>query len=668
MSLSKTLKDKITLQSSLEYEHALKYRQKREADWRTIDDLYYGKRKKSLIARAQVHVPKMQGTIETFISKVDDDIYIHFEGQEEGDRPKALRLNALIRRDMNIGDWDLKDIVAKKEAALYGRTQFKKYSTNVNGFTDHLDVVDCLDFLIDPLAGGLTPIENAYYLGQDNIIRSKAELLHEKNNGVYDKQVVNELAKPILNDAGADNRYHSKEHYRQSLNLSQAVLVSDDSIRLVEWYTTYGGKRYYCLFDPQAKKAIRCEKLVDVFGNDEWPFATWAPFPRLTEYWTPGLGELIKEPNIVQNILLGQMLDNTAYRNYGMKAYDTGKIVNPAELIPRPMGKIAVNGNPNEAIKDITFPDITPSLQMYNSLENIYDKETGVSPQAKGMPNSKRMSATEFAGLLDEVADRFSTSNKTYKHALRRLAKLYKDGVEENMTSAQRVRILGARGFEWQKVTNEDVTADFDVLVSTGAQDEANKGIERDRFQAYIKGARENQRLNQRFLDEKEARIMGFEEDEIQRLMNPEIEGDWEILAEAAQENEELLTKQVPPNRSANAGHIQKHLDFMRDTSDLSPEQVARIMSHARAEIEPAIRNEELRASKFIQEKQRLEDKQELGQAPKLPAASPAIPGQAPSIPVMPGMTPTMPPAPSYPEQVRFDAIRNAPPAAAIGP
>lgn len=660
--MTETKKKALLAQASAEYEHALKYRQKRETEWRIIDDLYFGKKKKSLVTRANIHVPVMQGTIETFISKIDQNLYIHYEGTEEGDRPKAVKKNALLKRDMNIGDWDLKDIIGKKEAALYGRTQFKKYSTNENGFTDYFEVVDCLDFLIDPLAGGLTPIENALYLGQDNIIRSKWDL---KNAKFYDQTVVNNLAAPISNDQGADNRYHSKQYQRAALNLSEAVLVSQDSIRLCEWYTTFEGKRYYLLFDPHAQQAVRCELLEDIFESNEFPFASWAPFPKLTEYWTPGLGELIKEPNIIQNILLSQMLDNTAYRNYGMKAYDVNKIKNPAELIPRPMGKIAVDGNPNEAIKDITFPDITMALQAYNAVGNIFDKETGITQQAKGMPNSKRMSATEFAGLLDEVADRFTTSNKVYKHCLRRIAQLYSYGLEENMTKDRRVRILGAKGYEWQKVSPEDIKGDFDIQISTGVEDEANKGLQRDRFMEYMKTARTNTRLNQAFLDEKEARVMGFEEDEVQRLLNPEMEGDWEILAEAAQENEILLKKDADANRGATAGHIQKHLDFARDTQTLTPEQVTRIVSHARAEVEYAIRNETMRAKKFIEDKKLQEQKQPAPQPqqPQSPVPVTLTPPNPSSSPI-----PNMPAAPSPQEQVRFNAIRNAPPAAMMRP
>jgi hypothetical protein len=290
----------IVLQCRDEYDHALKYRQKRETDWEVIEDLYYGKKKKSLVTRANVHIPKMQGTIETFVSKIDNEPIIHYEAVEEGDKPKEVRMNALIRRDMSIGGWNLKDVIGKKEGALYGRTIFKKYSTSVNGFTDCLEVVDVLDFLIDPLAGGLTPMETARYMGQDNIVRTIWDL----EDDIYDKDTVKDMATRLQSDRSVDNQYASLTRRRQALGLSDAVLVSDDSVKLVEWYTTYKGERVYCFFSPEFMRAVRCVPLTDLFESDLWPFATWAPFARLSEFWTPGIGELIKEPNIVQNIIL----------------------------------------------------------------------------------------------------------------------------------------------------------------------------------------------------------------------------------------------------------------------------------------------------------------------------------------------------------------------------
>lgn len=607
-------KQEIIAQSIREYNHDLRYRQRREHDWLTIDDLYYGKKKKSLVTRANIHVPKMQGTIETYISKIDDEPFIMFDAMEEGDTPKAERLNALIRRDMSTGDWALKDVLGKKQGALYGRAIYKKWSTNEDGFTDFFDVVDVLDFLIDPMAGGLTPIENARHMGHDNIVRSKFDL---SDASIYDQEAVERIATKLLSDPQVDNSFASTQKRRQALGLSNAVMVNDDSIKLVEWYTIFEGVWYYNLMSVKAQDSVRLVPLSEVFPSEERPFSTWAPYPRVSEFWTPGVGELVKEPNIVQNVILSQILDNNAYRNYGMKVYDATKVENPDDLTPKPMGKIPVSGKPQDIVMQLQFPTLENAVATYGLVERIYDKETGINENAKGQPNSKRMSATEFAGILDQTADRFFAANKTYRHALRRIALLYKLGVEHNLTKAKRVRILGAqKGVEWVSVSQDDAKAELDIIISTAATDEQNKNLQRDRFDNYVTRNRKNARLNQRFLDEKEALIFGFEPHEIDRLLNPQIEAGWELLAEAAQENEQMLEKDVEANRNATSGHIEKHLVFLKTVQNLSPEVIRRVLKHSQEEVPHAIKNENLNAEKMIREKmgERITELSEVGE------------------------------------------------------
>jgi hypothetical protein len=648
MTLSKTKREQLLKQVCNEYDHALKYRQKRETKWSEVDDLYFGKKKKSLVSRANIHIPKLYGTIETFISKVDDPPYIYFEAMEEGDRPKAPKLNALLRYFSNKESWELKDILSKKQAALYGRTIYKKYSTSEEGFSDYLDVVDVLDFLIDPMAGGVTPIKSANYLGQDNIIRSKYQL----QDDIYDSAAVKRLAKKLNSDSDADSSQSPHQQRRASLDLSEAVLTSQDSIRLTEWYTHFEGEKVYVLFSRDFMEAVRTLPLTDLIGADEFPFSAWGVFPNLSEFWTPGLGELMMETNKVQNIIVSQILDNNAYRNYGMKAVDVTKIPKKAQLTPRPGGVISVNGNPNEAIKDITFPDLSNALATYRMLDGIFDAEVGVTSQAKGTPNSKRMSATEFAGLLDQTADRLFTANKTYSNCLKRIAYLFLLGVEQNLSRNKRVRILGATGYEWKEVSAKDAKGNFDILISTGVSDEQNRNMERDRFREYLDRARQNERLNQKFLDEKEAQVAGMDQSEIQRLLNPEMEGNWEIIAEAAAENEEMLSKKVEPNRGSTSGHVQKHLDYVVNT-DLPEKIRARILKHAQEEVNFVLKNADYNAKKMVtaMAAQQQPAPQVLQSQPQ-PQAQ--LSGPRPA-------TPNFQPATSMPEQVRQSAIANAP-------
>jgi hypothetical protein len=96
---------------------------------------------------------------------------------------------------------------------------------------------------------------------------------------------------------------------------------------------------------------------------------------------------------------------------------------------------------------------------------------------------------------------------------------------------------------------------------------------------------------------------MGFTDDEVARLLNPEMEGDWESLAFAAAENEDMLHKDVEPNNAATAGHIQKHLDFAKKTNGLKAHIVDRILKHGQAEVLIAAENEIRRAKDEVEKK-----------------------------------------------------------------
>lgn len=616
-------------QADEEYRHALKYREKREESWQTVDELYYGKKKKSLITRSVIHIPKMTGNIDTFVSKIDHNLYINYQPVNETGQLKAKKMNHYLKYTMNKNQWNFYDLMGKKEAALYGRCIYKKFATSEKGYSDYFILLDTLDFLIDPLAGGINPFDKAMYCGQDNIIKTVHDL---DDKDYYDQEAVQAMAAEMNSDRDVDNRYQSKAIRRSALNLSEAVMIQQKSIRLVEWYTHFEGQKWIVLYSPEHKKAVRAKKLKDVFEHDEFPFASWAPFPRVSEFWTPGLGEMLSEPNKVQNIIISQLLDNNAYRNYGMKAFDTNRVLDPKSLTPRPNGKVPVNGNPREAIMDIPFPSLDNGLAMYNTIDQIWAKETGVTENAQGMPVSKRMTSREFVGLLDAVEDRFMTSNKSYQFAMERIALIFQSNVKQFMSKAVELKIMGPSGYDTVKMFRSDADCEFDVSVVSGIEEEQNEAGLFNRLVEFQVANQNNPRINQRFLDERIAKASkAFTPEEIERLLSPDLEGDWQTISEAAIENELLLEKEVDPNKSATAAHVQKHLDFISKQGSLTPEQRTRIMRHAESEMEYVTENEERKVENMLPQAEAIAENMNPA-APAMPEmGQPVVQGSRPA-------------------------------------
>lgn len=598
MSITPKLIEILTLQSATEREFALKYRQLREEKWQKTNNLYYGNKTKSLVSRANVHLPILHGAIETLLSKIDGSPVNKFEPQTTADQPKAAFLDKSIKLDAKLHAWDTIDIYSKKEALMYGRAIEKKYAySDAQGFHDVRELVLCADFLIDPLAGGLNPFKTAKFCGQDNIIRTEDDLKAKK----YNQQAVKDVLTRINSDSQADSRNLTHMDKKRAQHLDRFAYVSDDAVNLTEWFTTYKGTRYCVLFSPVAKIAVMVKKLKDMTEYNEYPYSSWAAFTDAEEFWSVAPAELFHDLNYIENILVSQLLDNSAQRNYGMKAYDTTKISNPAFLDPKPMGRIPVNGNPSEAIMDISFPSIGENLQLLNWLGMRLDADTGVTQNTRGIPNSKRMSAAEFTGLIDQVADRIYTHNRLYQAHYERICRLYAYGVWEFMSASRRIEVDGAMGVnnEVRNGSSLKFTSDFTVEVSLEEQEARSKAKEEQI--AFIQRNRQNPNMNQIFLDEKEAMLIGFSEDDVKRLTTQLPDSDWRSFAEAKQENEDLLKKKVEPNRAASFTHVQAHMDFARYTRSLTDEQFKRVMEHAAAEMTIAQQNAELSVARMLQ-------------------------------------------------------------------
>lgn len=661
-------KSTLIAQCVSEYNHALEYRRKRETKWRLVDEFYFGKKRPSIVTQANIHVPIVHGAVETFVSKVDDPPYIMYQPQRVQDQQAAVYVNASKDFDYENNEWELTDISGKKLGAKYGRTIYKKYSTNEDGFKDYFQVMDVLDFGIDPMAGGADPMRYAKYMFHDNIVKSVTDLA----DPMYDKEAVISMATLLLTDSTVDNRYASRQQRRQNLNLSMAVMTSAESIKLTEHYTTFNGIRYKVLLSIDFQEAVLIQKLEDICLDAEWPFATWALYPDPLEFWTPGIGELMLESNMVQNTLQSQMLDNITNRNYGMMAFDMKKVANRKDLTFRPNGRIGVNGDPRDSVSAITPPDITPAIQYYNQYTTTMDAETGVNKNAKGAPNSKRMSATEFAGLIEQTADRFFAANRTYKSCMKRVAMLYYKGLLKNLDESRAIAVLGSDGgLKWVKMTKTDITteASFSIKIQTGALAENQNQLEREQKMKFVVENRENARVNQKMLDEVAALASGFTTQDLPRLLNPELEGEWDIISEAYAENEELMKRDSEPNRAATIGHVQIHMNFAKRAPELTEKQRKRIMKHAEAELKYVAQNEEDSVRDALQ-KQRSRGIRQVreGTAEGLTLSAPPPSGAVmnaiestpnPLIPQLP---------PEGPEQVRQAAIAGAPQPAAQAP
>lgn len=570
--INKTLRDTLTSQALDEIAFARNAKKVKLIGWHKNEDLYYSNKKSHSDERANVNLNEAQGFVQTFLAKINNPFNFKYIKGEEADLNAAKVTNALKEKDMRIGRWNYKALLARVQLIIYGRWIFEYHADSSGGYKSHLTNVDVYQFLIDPSCGG-EDIEKAFYLGRGGIVRSKSDIQKGIKSGKYLRTEGNELISGTGNlsaqtqeDVDAGNRW-------VALTTNDRVLDRVDQWKFWEWYTTYEGERYYLLITEDGAKAIRIEKLTDMFKSGKYPFFTAAAYPDMTEFWTPSPLDGVREIIMAKAVAINQMLDNGEAINRPMKAFDVDAIKNPTLLKYRKDGLIPVKGvvKISDAIQEFPTAPIQTAIQVFEKLGEIVDINSGVTDAAKGHASETQVGIYE--GNQAAASDRFSLISDSEADAQQRFAELYLNGLDEHLNTKVAIEMIGIDGVDFKEVSKKDIKrgANFDVMVITAGQEETMQNTDKRNKLTFLsaKGNDMSGTYNKKVLGEMEATIAGFNYDEIKYMLDTKNDGRAELMAECSEDIQEMLGgKIIEPNDLADTAYLQKMKDFMRDEKE----------------------------------------------------------------------------------------------------
>jgi hypothetical protein len=578
-----------------------KHKKKRLERWKKIDEMYEGVKPESKEERANVELAKMQEFVHTLLSKVDTPLIFKYSKKKNSDLMRAERANALRRVDANEGDWDMKDLIGKKQGIMYGRAIYSYHAENTDGvYQSVLENVDVRDFLIDPAAGGLE-MENAMYMGRANVIITRQDLEEGAKSGVYRKDIV----KQLLAEGG--NSQDDNEEQLHKDDLAQLVegerdkeIGHEDKYKFYEWWTTYKGERYYLVMTTGGHVA-RCERWKELSSKGYFPFWSWAAYPSLTEFWTPSYCDYVREIFMAQAVSINQMLDNAEQINKPQKAIDVNAIVDETELKYKKNGVIRLRSgeNINNVFKIVETPSINTPLEVYQALETIGEKSSGVNAAAKGMAEEDKV--TIYKGNLQNMNDRFNLFNKSYTHGYKRMAKLYYEGIVDKLTKKVAIELTGPDGVQIEEITNKDIQPRgrcFNIIVESSNSELEVSHLEKQAKEAYLLSVMQDPTVNHEKVLRLRAELANIAEEEIEELFDLEGTGDARLMAEAERDIETILDGKTPPkNYHANLAYKKRFVDYMQTNSEyLDDEQFAELESYIRSLDEIIIMNMQRKA------------------------------------------------------------------------
>lgn len=574
MAIDYNTRQEIIAQALQEIQFAREYKQGKIQNWKINEDLYYSRKNVAVASRANVDLGQMSSFVHTLLSKIDNPLTFKFTKRKDSQLKRVKYLNALRIADQQNNDWDIKDIVGKKQALIYGRAIFSYAAESPNGiYKACLDNVDVYDYLIDPSGGGID-IERAFYMGRYGVVKTRAEIKKGIKEKIYLKTEADVLLQGSGNSTAMPQEEVNKQNRIADTNVwkLQREIGNPNKFKFWEWYTTYDGVRYYLLLSEEGGTAIRVVPLTELFESNLFPFWTWAAFPDLTEFWTPSYCDYVREIFMAQAVSINQLIDNAEQINKPQKLVNTMAVKNLAELKYRREGYIKVGNvtDLNQAVQNLAVPAISTPIEVFNLLDGIQEKTSGVTAGAKGVSDEDKVGIYE--GNQANTADRFGFLNKSYSFGYKRFAKLFECGVKENLIKKVAVDILGPDGVEIIEVSRRDIFRkgdDFGIMIESSNAELALSEVEKRTKISFLNSQAANPIQNPQKAYEIQATIAGFEDDTIRQLLDVSDYGSAELMSEAERDIEALLDgEKLAPNQNATTAYKQRFVNYLKDNQE----------------------------------------------------------------------------------------------------
>lgn len=645
-------KDAINRQCKHEYHSGLDYKQGRVKSWQAVEDLYFGKVKKTLKGRFNVPMPVMSGFVDTLMSKIDDPPILRYKHANEADLRVTKKVQAFYdaKSKAEDSDFDSKDLDVKKLAIFSGRGIFKAFAESEPKFRFHLFPTDHYDFYVSPQGGG--NLENARFCGEDNIFKSKSELLEGAKAGIYDKKnvtlLINGLAENTIKDV--DNRYQNKANRLSALGLSSTMhnFMGEGMQRFIESGTIVNGVRYYVLWNYETGLAIRCQPLKEVFESNLWWWTSWATHRDAFNFWSKAPAEDIRPVAEVINILANQELDNRQKRNWGMRAYNPEMFPNGAELEYRPGGLVAIKSGLavtteiSKGVYNFETPELQGTINLVNWLDNFIGQKSGVTAATQGQSEDQKVGI--YQGNVQQVADRLGLLNKSYVKCHAAIGRRFIWGAYEHLNKAEAVKLIGENGVEWDELKGNEVNPEMDIMVESGAAEmqmnEMKKVKRTEALREIASDPKMATSVNQKWRIEQILLNGEYTDEEVRVALDTENEGNREVLARASEAIQQIIEgKQPKLFRGATTGFQQKVLDFATDNTDGDFELFQELVAYSDAHDKIVMENMSRKALK-ARAQQGMGLPPASGPNGEPPAQSPLAPG-APS-PSLQGMMQNM--------------------------
>lgn len=415
------------------------YRYRRTFDWDENYELYRDKViTNRLTQRQSVNLPLMKQSVRTLLKDVDDMPVIEFQNLDN-DKQAELFKNEYWKHTVECNKMDLQDIVDKRQVFLFGRS-FDQWQI-IDGEI-RMTVQDPVDILVSRYVDPFNLHSSRYLIHANNFI----PLSKLSQNKDYDKKAVKDMQKYYISEMGL-----IKAEENEKLLLQKNQKLSDMGVQdihspvLGETYVNItlhfvwreeddDGKpsdesQIFLYVEADNMRILMKKPLHKVIGDtkdDFWkthfPYVSWADDLERQDFWSDGIGDIVRTPNKILNAWFSQLVENRTLRNFGMHYYNSNiEGWQPQTNQPVPFGWYGVpvppNGDIRQLMQKVDIPDLSESLDEMNFVVNMIERSSGATAVQQGVPNQKQVTLGEVQIMVGEAKERIKGMSKFYTPA-----------------------------------------------------------------------------------------------------------------------------------------------------------------------------------------------------------------------------------------------------------
>jgi len=591
-TLTKQLADRITEVAKEQLQTSTQFKQPRMEVIKQNEDYAMGIVTPDLDIPFNDCYPVMSGYVTDMMAKIDDPPQLSFTPHGKADFLLSEKIGSAFDREVKSkkpsAKWRLKDRWGKKNALLSGRAIFKYWSASPGGvFQSNLKVTGHYDFHSEPRGGG--DLGAHLWMGEEAIFKTREDILLGVKNGIYDKEQVDQLINGNDEDGYKDNRdqYNNRNNRSEALGLDVEThnYTGQQLFKFAEWYLTFRGIRWYCLFDQASGIWIRVKALNEIITTNEFPYASWSTNEDASLFWNLGPCDPVRILAKSTNRFLNQETYNREKQNKGQKAYDAGMFLDTEALgDPAIDSLIPVKVDPGKTvaggIHEFTVPGLGGTINLVNFLDQFIGKNTGAKPGGTSDANKK---VGVFYGELEQANEFIGTKNKSYTECQEELGMKFAQGLYQNLDNRGiEIQLMGPSGIEWNRLTGFELrkrgSLDMDISCSGGSEEEQLNEVERQRK---IQALSALATVNPQWRDREIMKQSGFTDEEIKEAFSPDTASSKKLIAQADEAIEDIEQGRKPRmNRGANTNFMQRIIDYA-ESVDISDKMFNALFDYA---------------------------------------------------------------------------------------